>query len=147
MSSIDDFFRFIRAQFVILAGFEQGAGEGFHLRQKIKAIVADRQAAIAAHKMQSGVAIATTDLDQAVDIWIEVVERRKEERDSARATSTQAEEERIKAEEVRESMVKSLSEKRTFEEVEDAGIDFMSDSKREQRRKTGAARARGKEKE
>jgi len=50
--------------------------------------VADRQADIAAHKMQSGVAIATTDLDQAVDIWIEVVERRKEERDSATALST-----------------------------------------------------------
>jgi len=46
---------------------------------------------------------------------------------------------------MRETLVKSLSQKRTFEEVEDAGVDFTSDSKREQRRKTGTARARGKE--
>jgi len=148
---MDDFFRFIRPQFVTLMGFKQragaGAGDGIQLRQKVKTIVADRQAAIATHQMQSGVAVATTDLDQVTDIWIEVVQRREEKKKSIRATSTQAEEERVKAEVIRENLVKSLSQKYTFEEVENAGIDFTTDSKREQRRKTGAARARGKEKE
>ena len=145
MNSIDEFFRFIRVQFAALAGLEQVTGDGSQLRQKVKTMIADRQAAIAAYKMQSGVAIATTDLDQAVDMWIEVVERWKEERD--KPVSSQAEEDKAKAAIVRENLVRSLSQKRTFVELEDAPIDFKADSKREQRRKTGTAWAKGKEKE
>ena len=62
MSSLDEYFRFIRMQFAPHAGLEP-LGDGTQLRQKIKGMVTDRQAAIAAQKLQSGVAIATTDLD------------------------------------------------------------------------------------
>ena len=90
-------------------------------------MIADRQAAIAAYKMKFGVAIATTDLDQAVYIWIKVVEWQKEERD--KPASRQAEEDKAKATIVHENLVKSLSQKRTFVELEDAPIDFKADSK------------------
>ena len=68
-------------------------------------MIADRQATIDAHKLQSGVAIASMDLDQAVDMWIELVERRKTERELKSTVSTHAEEEKEKAAIVRESLV------------------------------------------
>ena len=61
MSSVDDFFRFIRTQFAPI-------GDGAPLCQKVKNMVADREAAVAAYKQQSGVSISATDLDQAVDL-------------------------------------------------------------------------------
>ena len=74
-----------------------------------------------------------------------MVKCRKEERDTP--ISSQVDKGKAKAAIVRENLVKSLSQKRTFVELEDALIDFKADSKREQRRKTGTAGAKGKEKE
>ena len=68
MNSIDEYFRFICIQFTELAGLEHVAGDSFQLRQKVKTMIVDKQAVIAAHKMQSGVAIATTDLNQVVNM-------------------------------------------------------------------------------
>ena len=75
MSSVDDFFLFIRTQFAPIEGIELVVGDGPLLRQKVKTMVAEVEAAIAASKLQSGVAISATDLDQAV----ELVDRRKQE--------------------------------------------------------------------
>ena len=146
MNSIDDFFRFIRTQFAPHAGIEPIIGDGVQLRQKVKSMIADRQAAIARQKLQSGVAIAATDLDQAVDLWIELAERRKMERESKPTISAQAEEEKERAAIIRENLVKTLSDKRTFQEV--SSIDVTEkDTKRDKRRKTGEAWAKGKERE
>lgn len=130
--------------FATIAGLDQVAGGGTQLRQKVKTMVADWQATIAAHKLQSEVAIATMGLDQAVDLWTEVMERRKEGKDAKAAVSTQVEEEKLKAEVVRENFKSLVSHKRIFEELEDASIDFAKESKdgrlelhglREQRRR------------
>ena len=145
MNSIDEFFRFIRVHFAALACLQQVTVDGSQLRQKVKTMIADRQAAITAYKMPSEVAITTTDLDQAVDIWIEVVECQKEEKD--KPVSSQAKVDNAKTAIVRENPVKSLSQKRTFVDLEDAPIDLKADSKREQRRKTGTTWAKREEKE
>ena len=42
-------------------------GDGIQLQQKLKAIIANRQAAITRQKLQSGIAIAAAGLDQGVD--------------------------------------------------------------------------------
>ena len=118
-----------------MVGIEPVIGDGALLSQKVKTMVADRGAALAAQKLQSGVAISSTDLDQAIDLWIELMERRKQEKEKEKPSS-QVEEGKAKAAIWRENLVKTLSEKRTFQEV--SSIDLTeSGSVRDKRRKTG----------
>ena len=113
-------------------------------------LVADRKAALRAKVRLSGVAMtAPTDFEQGLDIWIELVDRRQEGKKKKNAEVIQVKEEKEQAELQRENLLKSLSEKRSFEEVVEAIEDTESDSPptlRNKRRKIGTARAKGKEK-
>lgn len=55
-------------KFAAIVSIEPVIGDGAPLCQKVKTMVADREAAVAAYKQQSGVSISATDLDQAVDL-------------------------------------------------------------------------------
>ncbi|KAF8434665.1 hypothetical protein BGX38DRAFT_1219010 [Terfezia claveryi] len=107
-----------------------------------------RKATIAVRCAQSGVAVAPpTDLEQAVDTWIEEwMERRGEEEQAKNAQSIQIKQEKEKAAIKPQNLTKTLSEKRTFQEV--ATLDLTdSDTVRDKRRKTGKAWASRKDKE
>ncbi|KAF8435568.1 hypothetical protein BGX38DRAFT_1145623 [Terfezia claveryi] len=98
----DDFWSYIRTLFISFT--ECIVGNGSTIRRK----VADK----------SGVAVAPpTDLEQATDTWIEWMDRREEEKQAKNTQSTQIKQEKEKAAIKRLNLTKTLSEKRTFQEV------------------------------
>ncbi|KAF8434464.1 hypothetical protein BGX38DRAFT_1219473 [Terfezia claveryi] len=141
----EDFWSYIRTLFPSVT--ECNTGNGSTIRRKVADIVSERKAAIAIRQTQSGVAIAPpTDLEQAIDTWIEWMDRRGEEKQAKIAHSTQIRQEKEKAAIKRQNLGKSLSEKRTFQEV--AAVDLTDgDTIRDKRRMTGQVWASGKDKE
>lgn len=79
VESEDEFWRDIQALFGPMAGSTTIDRGG--IRRKVLSLVADRKATIKARARLSGVVIAaTTDFEQALDAWIELVNRRLEEK-------------------------------------------------------------------
>lgn len=140
----DDFWSYIRTQFL-----ECNSGNGSTIRRKVADIVSERKAAIAIRRAQSGVVVAVappaTDLEQAIDTWIEWMDRRAEEKQARNAQSPQIKQDKEKAVINHQNLSKSSSEKRTFQEVQ-ATVDLAdSDTVRDKRQKTGEAWASGKD--
>ncbi|RPB27108.1 hypothetical protein L211DRAFT_846659 [Terfezia boudieri ATCC MYA-4762] len=100
--------------------FQQKTGnKAGDLRKKVSTLITEREAVIRAHKLQSGVAVAApTDLDQALDEWMEIIERRNEERKGQEADDIKRE--KAASEIKRENLLHTLSKKRTFNAVMDA---------------------------
>ncbi|KAF8454151.1 hypothetical protein BGX38DRAFT_1268041 [Terfezia claveryi] len=112
----DDFWSYIRTLFISFT--ECIVGNGSTIRRKVADIVSERKATIAVRRVQSGVAVAPpTDLEQATDTWIEWMDRRGEEKQAKNTQSTQIKQEKEKAAIKRLNLTKTLSEKRTFQEV------------------------------
>ena len=86
------------------------------------AMVDERKALLEERKGLSGVAIPpVTDLEQAIDSWIEIHERRVELRDNMKSqASADAKKEKAVAEVLRDNLSKRLSKKRDFQAVVEA---------------------------
>ncbi|KAF8458119.1 hypothetical protein BGX38DRAFT_1265407 [Terfezia claveryi] len=141
----DDFWSYIRTLFISFT--ECIVGNGSTIRRKVVDIVSERKATIAVRRVQSGVAVAPpTDLEQVTDTWIEWMDRRGEEKQAKNTQSTQIKQEKEKAAIKRLNLTKTLSEKRTFQEVAMVNLTD-SNSVRDKRRKTGQAWASSKDKE
>ena len=94
---------------------EHRAGD---LRKKVSALITERQAVIRAHKLESGVAVVSpTDLYQALDEWIEIIERRNGERKGQETDDIKKE--KAEYEIKRENLLHTISKKRTFNAVLD----------------------------
>jgi len=102
-------------------------------------LLSKRKAEIAIQRAQSGVAVApSTDLEQAIDTWMDWIARRGEGKQAKNVQSKQIKEEKEKAAIKQQNLTKTLSEKRTFQEI--ATVDLTDyDTIRDERRKTGQA--------
>ena len=150
-ASEDEFWRYIRIQFMKILGL-QTPPDGGPICRKVGTIVADLKADISVRQSGSGIAVpAATDLEQATDTWIEWVTRRGEKKQAKVAQSVQIKEEKEKASIRRNNLMKSLSQKRTYQEVAASATIDLTDSDstsiRDRRHKTGEAWKKGKEKE
>ena len=85
-----------------------------------------------------------------MDCWIELVDRRFEEKAKKTSQAAQVKEEKAEAAVRRENLMKTFSQKRSYQEVVEA-IDDTTEPEtmtvREKRRKIGEGRVKGKERE
>ena len=110
------FWQYILAIFKEQTGYQPG-----DLRKKVASMVTERQATIEVNKRLSGVAIPPlTDLEQALDDWIEVVERRNDEQKTKSQSLEEIKREKEIHEIKRENLLHTISKKRTFNAVLDA---------------------------
>lgn len=111
------FWQFITALFKEMTGHE-----GADLRKTVNVMVGDRKAALEAQRLLSGVALRpATDLEQAIDLWIETCERRPELREAAETEwSAELKREKCISEVLRDNLTKRLSQKRDFRAVVEA---------------------------
>ena len=111
------FWQYISALFKDITG-QQGAD----VRKKVQSMVGDRKASIEAQKTLSGVAIAPiTDLEQAINSWIKLINRRVETRQEIKSKASQeVKQEKENAEVRRGNMRKRLAKKREFQAVVEA---------------------------
>ncbi|KAF8455124.1 hypothetical protein BGX38DRAFT_1258235 [Terfezia claveryi] len=107
----------------ITAIFQQTSGnQGACARKKVTAMVAERKSTLEARDMLSGVAIPpVTDLEQAIDAWIEICERRLETLESTKSeASAETKKEKAISEMLRDNLTKRLSNKRRFQAIVEA---------------------------
>ncbi|KAF8459137.1 hypothetical protein BGX38DRAFT_1264826 [Terfezia claveryi] len=109
-------------QFITALFRERTGHQGADLRKKINVMVGDRKGALEARKLLSGVALPpTTDLEQAIDLWIETCERRNELWETVKAeSSAEVKKEKAVSEILRDNLTKRLSKKRDFQAVVEA---------------------------
>ncbi|KAF8430493.1 hypothetical protein BGX38DRAFT_1146881 [Terfezia claveryi] len=90
----------------------QGGGD---VRRKVTSIVIERKGVIEARKKLSGVAeAAATDLDQAIDMWIEIIERRRDQQSIDIEGKAEIKAEKAAAEVLRDNLTKSFEKKWDF---------------------------------
>ena len=108
------FWQYITASFKQITGHQE-----VDLWKKVSLLVSERKAEIDARKKSSGVALPpATDLEQAIDSWIEICERRAEVREAIKSeASTEVKKEKAIAEVLRNNLSKRLSKKRDFQAV------------------------------
>ncbi|KAF8455794.1 hypothetical protein BDZ91DRAFT_746189 [Kalaharituber pfeilii] len=160
-TSEKEFWEFIRVRFASIMGprSTDSAYSGDSIRKKVTSIIMERKAELATRELLSGVAIpATSDLEQAIDTWIELVDRRMEEKRQKLGEKGQVKLEKEMASIRRENLSKTLSQKRTYQEVAREVVDLTDSSqsqakvssteiKRDKRRKIGKGWARGRQME
>ena len=91
-------------------------------------MVDERKAALQAQRLLSGVVVpSVTDMEQAIDSWIEVCEHHAERSEADKLESTEVKKEQAVAEAIRDSISKRLSKKRDFQSVVEAHevVDLM----------------------
>ncbi|KAF8455067.1 hypothetical protein BDZ91DRAFT_746987, partial [Kalaharituber pfeilii] len=129
---------------------------GDAIKKKVNSFIIERKAELTARESLSGVAIpASTDLDQAIDAWIEVVERRTEVKQRKLGDKAQVKLEKEIASIRGDNLSKTLSQKRTYQEVVRQVVDLTESSqatsstaaKRDKRRRIGQGWARGQQME
>ncbi|KAF8473509.1 hypothetical protein BDZ91DRAFT_714808, partial [Kalaharituber pfeilii] len=124
------------------------------IKKKVNSFIIERKAELTARESLSGVAIpASTDLDQAIDAWIELVERRTEVKQRKLGNKAQVKLEKEIASIRRDNLSKPLSQKHTYQEVVRQVMDltesFQATSstavKRDKRRRIGQVQSMMKE--
>ena len=116
------FWQHISALFQEMSGHQKPMASHVSVRRNVQAMVDERKAVLEERKGLSGVAIPpVTDLEQAIDSWIEISERRAEVRDTMKSqASADVKKEKAVAEVLRDNLGKRLSPKHDFQAVVEA---------------------------
>ncbi|KAF8445289.1 hypothetical protein BGX38DRAFT_1271325 [Terfezia claveryi] len=96
--------------------------QGADVRKKVMSMVSECKASLEARKQLTGVALPpVTDLEQAIDSWIEICERRAEKKKAIKSeASIEENKDKAIAEVMRDNLTKRLSKKRDFQAVVEA---------------------------
>ena len=106
-------------QYIVVLFQQQTGPKAGDLRKKVSSLITERQAVIRAQELQSGVAVASpTNLDKARDEWMEIIERRNEERKGQETDDIKKE--KAESEIKRYNLLHTISKKYTFNAVTDA---------------------------
>ncbi|KAF8467852.1 hypothetical protein BDZ91DRAFT_723278 [Kalaharituber pfeilii] len=123
------------------------------IKKKVNSFIIEQKAELTAQESLSGIAIpASTDLDQAINTWIEVVEYRTEVKQRKLGDKAQMKLEEEIASIRRDNMLKTLLQKHTYQKVVRQVMDLIESSqaissptaKRNKRRRIGQESAKTK---
>ncbi|KAF8454418.1 hypothetical protein BGX38DRAFT_1268017 [Terfezia claveryi] len=109
-------------QYISILFKEISSHHGADVRKKVISMVSECKATLEARKQLSGVALPpVTDLEQAIDLWIELCERRTENKKNIKAeASAEVNNDKVIAEVMRDNLTKRLGKKHDFQAVVEA---------------------------
>lgn len=120
--SENTFWQHITLLFQESNGSQMQTASSITIRRKVLAMVDERKSGLQARRLQSGVALQpVTDLDQAIDSWIQICERRIDIREKNKVeASSEVKKEKLAAEVLRDNLSQRLSKKRDYQAVVEA---------------------------